>query len=76
MGVNKNKLLKILKSKNIEFTELKPKQPFFYTMLEKPVTKRNGEKQKGYKWCGGVCRWGTTLKIQAIKENTKEIIIV
>lgn len=69
---NKIKLEKILQDKNILFTELKPKQDFFYTMLEKPVTKRNGEKQNGYKWCGGLCRWGTTEKIIAIENHYKK----
>lgn len=69
---NKDKLKRILKEKNILFTELKPKQDFFYSMLKKPITKRTGQKQNGYKWCGGLCRWGTTLKLQAINENNRK----
>lgn len=69
---NKEKLKAILEKKKILFTELKPKQDFFYLMLEKPITKRTGQTQSGYKWCGGLCRWGTTLKLQAIKENNKK----
>lgn len=69
---NRNRVKELLESKNILFTELKPKQDFFYTMLEKPVIKRNGEKQSGYKWCGGLCRWGTSLKLNAINENNKK----
>lgn len=69
---NKEKLKRILEEKNILFTELKPKQDFFYSMLEKPITKRTGQTQNGYKWCGGLCRWGTTLKLQAINENNRK----
>lgn len=69
---NKEKVKEILRNRDILFTEIKPKQDFFYTMLNKPVHKRNGKKQLGYKWCGGMCRWGTTLKLNAIKENNKK----
>lgn len=61
-----------LRKRNILFTILKPKQPFLYCMTEKPVTKRNGSLQCGYKWCGGCTRWGTTLKLDAIKDNNKK----
>lgn len=69
---NKDKVKDLLKAKNILFTELKPEKSFFYTMLEKPVTKRDGTKQNGYKWCGGLCRWGTTEKIRAINNNYRK----
>ena len=69
---NKDKIKVLLKAKNILFTELKPEKDFFFTMLEKPVTKRNGTKQNGYKWCGGLCRWGTTEKIRAINNNYRK----
>ena len=49
----RDKILRILKEKNIKYTELKPKEPFEYTMFEKPVKKRNGTISKGYSWCGG-----------------------
>lgn len=69
---NKERIKKELSKHEIQFTELKPKQEFFYLMLEKPITKRTGGVQSGYKWCGGLCRWGTTLKLNAIKENNKK----
>ena len=62
---------KILKDKNIKFTELKPKEPFEYTMFEKPVKKKNGTMGKGYSWCGGRCRWGTTEKLKALEKYSK-----
>lgn len=55
----------ILFNKGIKYTELKPKQPFFYTMFDKPVNGKNGF-HYGYSWCGGRCRWGTTEKLKAI----------
>lgn len=69
---NKEKIKKVLSEREIQFTELKPKKDFFYTMLQKPVNKRDGTTQNGYKWCGGLCRWGTTLKLEAISENNKK----
>lgn len=69
---NVEKMKKILEERNIKFTILKPKKSFLYNMTEKEVTKRNGKKQKGYKWCGGCTRWGTTLKLEAIAINNKK----
>ena len=67
----RDKVKVMLKEKNIAFTELKPKEPFGYTMFEKPVKKRNGTISKGYSWCGGRCRWGTTEKLKAIEKYCK-----
>lgn len=59
---------KILEKKNIDFVELHPKEPFLYSMLERDVfSKRNGH-HKGYGWCGGVTRWGTTEKIKTLDQ--------
>ena len=69
---NAERIKPILKAHNVEFTILKPKDTFIYTMTEKPIVKRTGEPQSGYKWCGGTARWGTTLKLDAIKENNKK----
>ncbi len=68
---NAEKMKLILAQKGIKFTILKPNEPFIYCMTEKPVNKRNGTLQSGYKWCGGSARWGTTLKLEAIKEHYK-----
>lgn len=76
---NAEKLKALLIAKKIPFTILKPEESFIYSMTEKTVHKRNGTIQKGYKWCGGLCRWGTTHKISAInnyyKKYQNEIII-
>lgn len=67
----RDKILEILKNEHIKYTELKPKQSFEYTMFEKPVKHRNGTCSKGYSWCGGRCRWGTTEKNKAISTYLK-----
>lgn len=69
---NVERIKPILTAYGAELTILKPKDTFLYTMLEKPVKKRNGACQKGYKWCGGNARWGTTLKLEAIAEHNKK----
>lgn len=57
----------------IKFTILYPKMSFDYLMFEKPVKKKgtNIIHKKGYKWCGGVCRWGTTEKLKALEQYSK-----
>lgn len=67
----RNKVSALLEAHNIKYTELKPKETFLYTMFEKPVKKRNGTTGKGYSWCGGRCRWGTTEKLKAIEKHCK-----
>ena len=67
----RDKVKEMLKEHNIKFTELKPKEPFEYTMFEKEVKKRDGTIGKGYSWCGGRCRWGTTEKLKLIEKHCK-----
>lgn len=66
---NAEKIKPILARKGVKFTILEPRQPFVYLMTEKPVKKANTKFQEGYKWCGGCARWGTTLKLDAIKRH-------
>lgn len=66
----RDKIKKLLEERNIKFVELKPSYDFEYKMFEKPVKHRNGTIGNGYSWCGGVCRWGTTDKLKAIKKHT------
>lgn len=40
-------------------------------MLERPKTKRTGEKVYGDGWCGGPCRWGTIGKMTALDDYCK-----
>lgn len=67
----RDKVLPILKENNIKYVELRPSEPFKYKMLEKTVKKRSGTIGKGYSWCGGRCRWGTTEKIKTMEKYSK-----
>lgn len=58
----RDKVVPILQNQNIKYTELKPRYSFEYNMFEKKVNHRNGTFGKGYSWCGGRCRWGTSEK--------------
>ncbi len=66
----RDKLLPILNNRGIKFTELYPKNPFLWSMLEKPVCMKGTDiiHKTGYSWCGGTCRWGTSEKLNAIKK--------
>lgn len=57
---------KILVSKGIQFYVLRPKVPFLYSMLEKDIVSKKNGSHKGYGWCGGVTRWGTTEKLKSL----------
>lgn len=66
---NRNKLTAILVERGIRYTELHPENPFLYDMIERPVTSKQKGNHNGYGWCGGVCRWGTTWKTQALDRH-------
>lgn len=65
--------LPLLRERGIIFTELHPKVPFLYEMLERPFYKHDGSLQYGRGWCGGVCRWGTFEKLQSINRHIVSI---
>lgn len=64
-------IAELLKSKNIKYTELKPKIPFMDKMMNIEVHKRDGTTQNGYGLCGNRCRWGTTEKNITISKYLK-----
>ncbi len=65
--------LKIYAEKNgIKCTKLKPQCSFLYTMFEKPVNVGKPNEHKGYSWCGGCCRWGTTAKLQTLDKYCQD----
>ena len=68
----RDKVLPILKERNIKYTELKPKCDFCYQMFEKPVRVGKSNEHKGYSWCGGRCRWGTMEKISMIEKYCQD----
>ena len=64
-----NKMEKYLRNKlNIGITKLKLDRSFDYYQLKHK--KRNGK--KGYGWCGGVARWGTSLKQRLFNKYIKK----
>ena len=56
----------------IKYVELKPDRPFMYDMLEKPVHSKQKGDHFGYGWCGGLCRWGTRDKLNALDRYAKD----
>jgi len=65
------KLWEILKQKaerhGIKCTMLHPDVPFLTKMFDIEVKNRDGSgTHRGYSWCGGRCRWGTTDKIRTL----------
>lgn len=66
---NRDRIKPILETEGVVFTELKPQNPFLYDMLERPVISKQKGSHKGYGWCGGVCRWGTTWKTKTIDKH-------
>ncbi len=68
----RDQILPLLEEKGIKFTTLKPERPFMYDMLEKPVSSKQKGDHKGYGWCGGLCRWGTRDKLDALDKYAKD----
>lgn len=61
------KCKKICEEHGIKFVTLYPEKTFDYFMFDH-ITKSG---KKGYSWCGGNCRWGTTFKTQALDKNSQ-----
>ena len=70
---NRDKIVPLLNSKGIKFTELRYETSFMYNFCERPVEKKRGGQQLGYSWCGGLARWGTDRKESTIKKYYKTI---
>lgn len=70
----RDKMLPLLDKHLIKYTELRPKNPMWWSMLCRPVKSRaTGKVHKhGYGWCGGPCRWGTTEKQRALDRYAEE----
>lgn len=65
----RDKVLPLLESHGVLYTELHPENPFLYDMLERPV---KGRDTTGYGWCGGLCRWGTANKRTAMDKHKRQ----
>lgn len=62
------KCKKICEEHGINFVTLHPKKSFDYWMFEHIA--KDGE--IGFSWCGGLCRWGTRLKIDALDKYFRQ----
>lgn len=68
----RDQIKELLDYYEIPFTVLKPERSFLYDMLEKPVHSKQKGDHLGYGWCGGLCRWGTRDKLNALDRYAKE----
>lgn len=70
----RDKMVPLLESQGITYIELNPDEPFIYSMLEREVKYKNGSGVHfGYGWCGGVCRWHTSIKIKSINKYKRSL---
>lgn len=70
----RDQVKRLLDDRGIRFVELMPDEPFLYSALERKVKNLNREGYHcGYGWCGGVCRWGTRIKLRAIARFKKSL---
>lgn len=67
-----NTLTKVLDEHGIKHTVLRPDYDFIWQMFERPVNAGKPNEHKGYSWCGGPCRWGTTDKNKALDRYAEE----
>lgn len=69
---NAKEMRKYCEEHGVRFTTVYPEEPFLYQMLQKPICKTDADGniyyKSGYGFCGGPCRWGTGLKIKALRE--------
>lgn len=69
----RDKIKPMLDKRGIKFTELHASNSFMYYFAEKEVQKRDGTISYGYSWCGGKCRWGTSIKTRCIRDYLKTL---
>ena len=67
-----NRLVRRLDECGIKHTVLAPEYDFCWQMLERTVNEGKPNEHKGYSWCGGQCRWGTTDKLAALDQYAEE----
>lgn len=68
------KVKPLLKDYGVEFVELYPEKLFLYSMLEQKIKYRKKEGfHYGFGWCGGPCRWATSIKTNTIAQYKKSI---
>lgn len=69
----RDKMLPVLHLVGIRYVEIDISEEFKHFMFFKEIKNRDGSGwHTGYRWCGGVCRWGTALKMDAISKFIRE----
>lgn len=72
----RDRVLPDLEALGIPYTELYPRSPFLYDMLERPIKYRDKpDHHYGYQWCGGPCRWATAEKVKVIRDYCAGAVI-
>lgn len=70
----RDKVKGVLQSCGVEFVELCSQGPFLYSMLDRKIKYKDKDGYHyGFGWCGGPCRWGTSKKIETIKQYKKSL---
>ena len=65
----------LCRERNIRFAELHTEESFLYSMFDRKVMNKDGSGYHyGYSWCGGLCRWATKHKTEAIRKFKQELV--
>lgn len=72
--------LPMLSAMQIPYVELDVSDEFARRMFTHEIKTHDGSEKIGYGWCGGPCRWGTSLKLEAVnrycRANLKQYEVV
>lgn len=71
----RDEVLPMLEHECIRYTELRPRNPMWWSMFCRPVRKRGTDvvHKHGYGWCGGACRWGTAEKQRSLDRYAESL---
>ncbi len=70
----RDQVVAMLQELSIPYTEIDISEQFRYSMCERYIVSKSGEEKIGYGWCGGPCRWGTSLKLQALNRFYRTVL--
>lgn len=70
---NLKKLKPILEENHIHLEIISPETHFLEDMLLRTVNKGKTNEHYGYEWCGGICRWRTSQKVDSINKYLKSL---
>lgn len=68
----RDQYLDTLKKYNIPYVELDVSKEFQRRMFEHSIATSDGSEKIGYGWCGGPCRWGTSLKFETLAKYYRQ----